>query len=229
MDLGERLTAPSMPEMVSFPAYKSKEVAEVLKKLFEDCEEKVLTDRGIEFLARKSATSGMGDMRNVLHICLSSLSSIEETSLTQNEDLVDVNVLVKIFEGCEEFKAESSHHSIASLPLDQQILLLAVYQQSVSVNEESGEPPKKKLTAAQKLAMDPLNLVNIYQKYSDLCQALYVDCSSKADISCMINILADLGLINHEKSKKQTLVRLKTSLETLKDFYINTRLFSKVL
>jgi len=215
--------------MVSFPAYKSNEVAGVLKQLFEDCEDKVLTDRGIEFLARKSATSGMGDMRNVLHICLSSLSSIDGTLLTQNEDLVDVKDLVKIFEGSDEFKADSSHQSIASLPIDQQILLLAVYQQSVSVNEESGEPPKKKLTAAQKLAMDPLNLVNIYQKYSDLCQTLYMDCSSKGDISCMTNILADLGLISHEKNKKQTLVRLKTSLEALKDFYSSTRLFSKVL
>eukprot|EP00210_Caulerpa_lentillifera_P009055 g8642.t1 len=229
LDLSEKLNSPSMPEMVTFPAYKAIEVATVLKTVFQECGEKILTDRGIEFLARKSATSGMGDMRNVFHICLSSLSSIDESEVTQQGKLIDVKDLMRIFQDTEELKTESSNHTIASLPLDQQILLLAIYHQSILSIEDSEEPPRKKLTVLQKIGLDPLNVVNIYQRYSNLCQALCMDCSSKADVSCMVNILGDLGFIHHEKRKKQILVKLKTSFETVKEFYTNSRLFMKML
>ena len=67
------------PELVSFPAYRPTEVSAVLKKLaIQSQDPLVLTDRAIEFLARRACSTGMGDMRGVFHICQSALAAFEK-------------------------------------------------------------------------------------------------------------------------------------------------------
>lgn len=66
------------PQLVQFPAYKPNEVSSVLRKLLAQCNNDILSDRAVEFLARKACSTGMGDMRGVLHTCLAALSTFEQ-------------------------------------------------------------------------------------------------------------------------------------------------------
>ncbi len=133
--------AECLPELVSFPAYRPTEVSAVLKKLATQSEDPVvLTDRAIEFLARRACSTGMGDMRGVFHICQSALATFEKRKTLvasgsksaaleeSGDEWVGIKEITEVFNKLHTGTDNEPYSAVSSLPLDQQVLLLAVVQ-----------------------------------------------------------------------------------------------------
>lgn len=65
-----------VPKFVSFPSYRSNDVASILRRLVADSNS-VVTTRALDYMAKKACTVGKGDMRSILRTCLSALSIFE--------------------------------------------------------------------------------------------------------------------------------------------------------